>query len=1740
MKKLSGNALIVLLICLGMAISAVAENSVKLSDAETSIRMLNQDQMGVTFQLEIGEIDFLPVATKEGSFVYPQISGLSRSFETGKPNLPVAGKLISIPIGAELMVEVIDFEMEEINLSDFNITDPIMPAQPSISKSDDPESIPFEMDQNVYASSNYYAEPPVRTEILGILRDMRLANVYLSPMEYNPVENKIRVYKNITVRVSFANADWSATKDLRSKHYSPVFAPVYDQIINYDALVPANKADSTDRTKYPIKYLIISDRMFETQLQPFIEWKTLKGFNVVVGYTDVIGSSTSAIESYIQTLYNAGTTEDPAPSFVLLVGDVGQIPTYSGTAGSHVTDIYYCEFTGDLLPEIYYGRFSAQNAAQLQPQIDKTIEYEKYLMPDPSYLDEVTLVAGVDGTYAITHGNGQLNYGTEYYFNAAHNITDNTWLYPASDASGAAAAIIDTINDGVSFHNYTAHCSHTGQADPSFTTSDVPGLTNYNKYFLGIGNCCLANTFSESTPCFGEALMQIAGKGAIGYIGASNSTYWDEDYFWGVGYGPVVSAGPTYEQTTLGAYDGLFHDMPNEASTSRHYVTNDAIIFAGNLGVSASTSSRKAYYWEAYHLMGDPSIVTYLGVPLANTISHDATVMLTAETFAVSADAGSYVAISVGGVLQGAAFVDATGSVDVSMEGFASPGTAEIVITCQNREPYISTIQVIAPDGPFVIRDEYTINDASGNNDGLINCGESISLDMQLMNVGPDMAYNVTAQLSTTDTFVTITDNYEAYDPIEGDFGIQNIIGAFAFDVAGSTPNGHLIQFTLAINGSDTRDTTWTSNFNVRVYSPELAYLSIILDDPTGNGNGKLDPGETGDLIVVLQNNGEMDALTISATLSETDDMVSISDDQGYFGDIMISGTGNNGSDVYTVSADAACPMGYLMTMHLDITGASGYFTSVDFNFVVGDRVAFFFDDFSFDQGWTGMGGNGEWTIGPAVGGTGSDGSGGPDPSVDHSPSSDNYVLGNDLNSGSGGDYNSGLSSTYWVSSPIFDLSGFSGVQMTYWHWLGVESPSYDHAYFQVYDGSAWVTLFENGGTINESAWNEEFYDLSEYADGNQDFQIRFGIGSTDGSDQYCGWNIDDVELKGYGTVQTGAPELSYDPTEIDDSLHLGDEAIDTVTVTNGGETLLRIRFTTNDGWLNFNTEQQNIGAGETFFLPVTVQTSGLMPGDHFGSINYSCNDPLNNSGSIAVSLHIYSPEIALEETEISETLPLDGQMVHPFVINNDGPGRLEYSISRLMFNGKYSQVELPKIAVPQPIGFRTINDDKAKEEELEEPYFAPSTKAHGGPDAWGYNWVDSDDPDGPIYGWIDISTLGTAVTLGDDDTTTALPIGFSFPFYDNYYSELYIGSNGIVTFGTPSRSRSNIAIPNDTLPNNLVSMWWDDLDPRKGGNIFYYSDIANERFIVSFDYIRNYYSTTGTGSLCFQAIFYTNGKILFQYAAMDPGDDYDGLAGATIGIENAAGTDGLEVVYNAEYIHDQLAILFTAASWLSINPGTGSIDPYTADTIDVGFDATDLPGGVYNGQLSITNNDPDEGSIDVAVTMTIEEEPQAPESPTLVSPGNNAADLAQPLMLDWNDVPTAAMYQVQVDGNDLFEACTVDSNMTATSCAVSGLDEGAMHYWRVRAQNVVGWGAWSEIRNFTTEITWVCGDYDGNQTVNILDITGIISYLYKDGTPPAAMEAVDVNGDSLVNIIDITTIITFLYKDGSALSCGR
>ncbi|HKK20225.1 MAG TPA: C25 family peptidase C-terminal domain-containing protein, partial [candidate division Zixibacteria bacterium] len=996
----------------------------------------------------------------------------------------------------------------------------------------------------------------------------------------------------------------------------------------------------------------------------------------------------------------------------------------------------------------------------------------------------------------------------------------------------------------------------------------------------------------------------------------------------------------------------VFHD--HGEPVSQHYVTNDALIFAGNMAVTEANSSRTQYYWEIYTLMGDPSVMTYLGTPQPNNVIHDAAILMTSPSITVSADPGSYVGISFEGQLMGAGYVDESGQVTIPLAAFSTPGTADIVVTCQNHVPYISTIQIITPSGPYVIYNATTLSDASGN--GIVENGETVQMGLTLVNVGPDDAFDVLATITTDDPYVTITDNNEAYGTITHDWGTGYVENGFAFEVASDVPDQHKIVFDLSVNGT-ARD-TWTGSFQVPVKAPVLEFVSASMNDAVGgDNNGILDPGETAEVVVTLRNSGTGQAFNAVANLSVNDQYVTATDSYGTFGTIdSVGATADNAGDTYELVADGSCPIGYGVPVTLQVDAGGGYTIELPFNITVGDRVAFFVDDFSYDQGWTGLGGSAEWQMGSVSGAGG-------DPSQDHSPTADNAVLGNDLTSV--GTYANSITGTQWVTSPALDCGSMSGVIMSFYRQLGVESSQYDHAYFQAFDGSSWVTLYENPSTtVQESSWSLQEYDLSAIADGNPNFQIRFGLGSTDGSQTYAGWNIDDIEIKGYGRI--GYPALTIDETTLSDSLLAGDSTVKQIAIKNTGEGSLRIWFACPDPWIGFSEDQQILSPGDSIGFNVTLFTAALGCGDHTCSLNWTSNDATAQSGTIDVFMHIYEPDIAITETSIDQALSADALATYPLVITNNGPGRLTYQVGCQMNQKGATPAVAAATTTQVPVGYQAADGDKSN---ATEPFYAAQVANFGGPDTYGHSWVDSDDQGGPAYGWVDISTLGTPVTLGDDAFSDAIPIGFGFPYYDSVYTQLYIGSNGILTFDVGSGSRNNLALPVGSM-KSLLAMYWDDLDPRKGGNIYYYEDVAAGRFVVSFVDIKFYYSTTGTGTTSFQAILNADGTILLQYGTMDPGSQT--LQSATIGIQNADENDALQVVYNAPYMHNNLAIAITAQHWLSALPAGGVIEPFSNATVTVKFDATDMEDGTYAGSISVSSNDPDTPSWSIPASMQV------------------------------------------------------------------------------------------------------------------------------------------------------------------------
>jgi hypothetical protein len=251
-----------------------------------------------------------------------------------------------------------------------------------------------------------------------------------------------------------------------------------------------------------------------------------------------------------------------------------------------------------------------------------------------------------------------------------------------------------------------------------------------------------------------------------------------------------------------------------------------------------------------------------------------------------------------------------------------------------------------------------------------------------------------------------------------------------------------------------------------------------------------------------------------------------------------------------------------------------------------------------------------------------------------------------------------------------------------------------------------------------------------------------------------------------------------------------------------------------------------------------------------------------------------------------------------------------------------------------------------------------PVPDATGGPDGFGYTFIDSAEPGGPVYTWVDITATGTAIAswtgTPDDGYAGPFAVGFSFPFYGVAQTQFYASTNGFISFGAGSSSLSNqCPLPSVTTPDNLIAMLWDDLNFNTSGNAYYQYFATcpvgtGECTVVEYSNVAHYGGAAGSAGT-FEAILYPSGQILIQFN--NPGTETG--SGSTTGIESPAGTYGLGYACNVgSTLAANLAIRFELSGWTFTS----------ADTANSG-----ARGDVVNYTLTIANNEATARTYDVS-----------------------------------------------------------------------------------------------------------------------------------------------------------------------------
>ncbi len=796
----------------------------------------------------ISELNISNILNENGSFYRVSIPGHTAVTTPGEPELPVFSRLISIPTKSVCKVKISQVRSKKITPSKKDIGGILFPAQEGETKEDQKKRPEFKIDRSLYSSRGIVQSDTVSIESVGIVRNNNLANLFISPVRYNPRSNTLEVITSMKIEVTFSYPLTVDSKSVTSRS-SVIDYSLSKSVLNYDPgeVIPGY----SDK---PVRMIIITDTAFKHQLEPYIQWKTQKGYRLQVLYkgAGLAGNTYTQLKDTLTKIYNASSDDNPAPEYLLIVGDVTKIPYY-GTG--NVTDMYYGEFdgNGDYIPEMLIGRLPVADTNELKSVVKKLLQYEKFEFADTNrFYSRAIASTGYDASYANTM-NGQVRYAVSNYLTSENRINEYHFYYPPPvDLVTNKDSIISLVNRGTSFINYTGHGDATGWLHLNIKVADTARFTNKNMYPFIISNACKTAQFNIANS-FGNRLVVSKNKGAIGFIGCSNDSYWDEDFYWSVGLG-AISSKPTYEETGLGAYDRLFHT--HDESPSDWYFSMGQIIYAGNLAVSSSTSSRKRYYWETYNLVGDPSMVPIIGTPDSFNVALPDTLPNGVKTFITDIPPFSYIAISHFDTLWDASYASPSGSIELNMPGLSNDSCL-VVITGQNKVPLIKTIYFSDISEEYINLESVSINDSLENNNGRADFGETFFLNLKVSNLGLTDADGLYAKISSTSDWISIL-NDSVYIGTLSAKSETDLYNDFGIALINTVPDKEAININILL-----KDLYTEKNYTIDIaaHAPVIEILSCTMEDPLPGGNGDFiaDPGETYNLVFKVRNLGSSD-----------------------------------------------------------------------------------------------------------------------------------------------------------------------------------------------------------------------------------------------------------------------------------------------------------------------------------------------------------------------------------------------------------------------------------------------------------------------------------------------------------------------------------------------------------------------------------------------------------------------------------------------------------------------------------------------------------------------------------------------------------------------------------------------------------------------------------------------------------------------------------------------------------------
>jgi hypothetical protein len=845
--------------------------------APSSVYVTEETPASVELVFELAGLETEERALQAGTFQMIHIQGMSATTEPGRPALPQRAYFVRVPLEGQVRLEILETEEEERDLGR------PYPAQPPQYRSG--IGAEYRYDADFYAVGDGFPESYARLGDAAILRGIRVVPVILTPVRYFPREAVCRVAVRLRLRL-VAQARLQGANSLDSDRAR---TRGDDQFYASAVINPPAGFQGDDSEP---KLIVVCADAFLSVIQPFVGYKRAIGIPTQVVPLSSIGWSASEVREYLQEIF---VSQAIPPEAVLLVGDVGFLPTFFGVNGS-LTDHPYSALAGhDYLPDIAVGRVPCPDVESCRRWVARTLAYEQNPPTDDAWAQSAVVFSSSDFLDPL---NGQI---AAALFETAGFTSVAQLQQPQT---GTLPLFLESLNAACSWLFYIGHGFAEGfsSVSPHFTISELDQLDTPEKTPFVISVACATADLDWPGQSLSETWLSLPEDlGAVAYFGATESTA----FF----YSDTIGLG------TLRGF--LEYGLPTIGQAVNFGKTYMAAAFPqGPGGLTEETM-------QQFILLGDPTLAIYTETPQQLEITCPTQLPLSAPILPVTVRrmghpcSGARLCLRSGApFFYAVEYTGENGQAQIPLM-FESPIRLDLAITAKNSRPYFSTVDLIPDSGAYVVAAMITVADPEGDGDSLADRGETVSLGLQLVNYGRQTSVPGEFRFQSADSFLSIDTSAVAFPSIAPGDTKTTWAGA-SEEVSAQAPDGHetLVRADLAFPGQPAQ----TTYLPILLHAPVFGLPVIALEEDSGDGDGRPEAGERVRLCLSWINEGMDDAHDLRINLRAQDGFLSIRDSVC---EVSQCGVGGTLSAEYVLIVSPSTPRGYSYCFDWSLSGGN-------------------------------------------------------------------------------------------------------------------------------------------------------------------------------------------------------------------------------------------------------------------------------------------------------------------------------------------------------------------------------------------------------------------------------------------------------------------------------------------------------------------------------------------------------------------------------------------------------------------------------------------------------------------------------------------------------------------------------------------------------------------------------------------------------------------------------------------------